>query len=135
MTNSLRLLRLPQSVQSMLEDATLSAGHARALLGLTEEKDMEDMAAMITARNLNVRATEELIKKFKQRKNRSRDKAARPRPVAEDIARVISGLGEKFSVKHTGSLKKGKIVFSYANSQERERIAEFLERMAQEEQQ
>ena len=134
-TNSLRLLRLPQSVQAMLEDTTLSAGHARALLGLTEDQDMEDMAALITAKNLNVRATEELIKKFKQRKNRSRDTAARPRPVAEDIARVISGLGERFSIKHTGSLKKGKIVFTYANSRERERIAEVLERMAQEERQ
>jgi ParB family chromosome partitioning protein len=131
-TNSLRLLRLPQSVQAMLEDTTLSAGHARALLGLTEEKDMEDVAALIVSKGLNVRATEEMIKKLKQRRNRGKERLARQRPVAEDIARAVTGLGERFSVKHTGSLKKGKIVFSYATSQERERIAEFLERMAQE---
>jgi ParB family chromosome partitioning protein len=131
-TNSLRLLRLPQNVQAMLEDTTLSAGHARALLGLAEEKDMQDVAAMIVAKGLNVRATEEMIKKLKQRRNRGKDRPARQRPVVEDIARVVTGLGERFSVKHTGTLKKGKIVFSYANSQERERITEFLERMAQE---
>lgn len=131
-TNSLRLLRLPQSVQAMLEDTTLSAGHARALLGLTEERDMEDVAALIVSKGLNVRATEEMIKKLKQRRNRGKERPARQRPVAEDVARAVTGLGERFTVKHTGSLKKGKIVFSYATSQERERIAEFLERMAQE---
>lgn len=132
-TNSLRLLRLPQTVQTMLEDATLSAGHARALLGLTEDKDMEEMAALIVAKGLNVRATEEMIKKFKQKKSRGEKAGTRNKPVAEDIARVLSGLNQRFSIKHSGSLKKGKIVLSYASSEERERIAAFLERMAGEE--
>jgi ParB family chromosome partitioning protein len=132
-TNSLRLLRLPQTVQTMLEDATLSAGHARALLGLTEDRDMEEMAATIVAKGLNVRATEEMIKKFKQRKSRGEKTATRKKPVAEDIARVLSGLNQRFTIKHSGSLKKGKIVLSYASSEERERIAAFLERMTGEE--
>ncbi|HCU69940.1 MAG TPA: stage 0 sporulation protein J [Desulfomicrobium sp.] len=132
-TNSLRLLRLPQTVQTMLEDAALSAGHARALLGLTEDKDMEDVAALIVAKGLNVRATEEMIKKFKQKKSRGANAGARRKPVAEDIARVLSGLNQRFSIKHSGSMKKGKIVLSYASSEERERIAAFLERMAGEE--
>ncbi len=132
-TNSLRLLRLPQTVQTMLEETTLSAGHARALLGLTEDKDMEEMAALIVAKGLNVRATEEMIKKFKQKKSRGEKAGARKKPVAEDIARVLSGLNQRFSIKHSGSLKKGKIVLSYASSEERERIAAFLERMAGEE--
>lgn len=132
-TNSLRLLRLPQTVQTMLEDAALSAGHARALLGLTEDKDMEDVAALIVAKGLNVRATEEMIKKFKQKKSRGANAGARRKPVAEDIARVLSGLNQRFSIKHSGSMKKGKIVLSYASSEERERIAALLERMAGEE--
>lgn len=132
-TNSLRLLRLPQTVQTMLEDAALSAGHARALLGLTEDKDMEDVAVLIVAKGLNVRATEEMIKKFKQKKSRGANAGARRKPVAEDIARVLSGLNQRFSIKHSGSMKKGKIVLSYASSEERERIAALLERMAGEE--
>lgn len=132
-TNSLRLLRLPQTVQTMLEDATLSAGHARALLGLTEDRDMEEMAALVVAKGLNVRATEEMIKKFKQKKSRGEKAGTRKKQVAEDIARVLSGLNQRFSIKHSGSLKKGKIVLSYASSEERERIAAFLERMAGEE--
>lgn len=134
-TNSLRLLRLPESVQVMLEDNVLSAGHARALLGLSDIPEMEEIAALIVAKGLNVRATEELIKKYKQRKSRSSVKPPKEKPVAEDIARAISGLGESFSVKHTGSLKKGKIVFSYASSEERKRIASFLEHLARERQQ
>ena len=134
-TNSLRLLRLPETVQVMLEENALTAGHARALLGLTGIGEMEEIAQLIVAKSLNVRATEELIKKYKQRKNRKTDTPPKQKPVAEDIARAISGLGENFTVRHTGSLKKGKIVFSYASSEERKRIASFLEQLATERQQ
>jgi len=131
-TNSLRLLRLPDAVQTMLENGNLSAGHARALLGLSETSDMEDVARIVIEKKLNVRATEELIKKFRQ--DRTRKKPVRKKPVIEDIARALSGLENDFAVKHSGTLKKGRIVFSYATSEERERIAEFLERMAKERQ-
>ena len=131
-TNSLRLLRLPDAVQTMLENGKLSAGHARALLGLSEASDMEDVARIVIEKKLNVRATEELIKKFRQ--DRTRKKPVRNKPVIEDIARALSGLENDFAVKHSGTLKKGRIVFSYATSEERERIAEFLERMAKERQ-
>ncbi len=134
-TNSLRLLRLPESVQRMLEGSTLSAGHARALLGLSDGAEMEEIARLIIDKGLNVRATEELIKKFKLRKNRKRDKAPKQKPFVEDIARLISDLGSNFSIRHTGSRNKGKIVFSYASSEERERIASLLELMARERQQ
>ena len=134
-TNSLRLLRLPESVQRMLEGSILSAGHARALLGLSDGTEMEEIARLIIDKGLNVRATEELIKKYKLRKSRKRDKAPRQKPVVEDIARLISDLGSNFSIRHTGSRNKGKIVFSYASSEERERIASLLELMARERQQ
>lgn len=134
-TNSLRLLRLPESVQRMLESSTLSAGHARALLGLSDGAEMEEIARLVIDKGFNVRATEELIKKYKLRKNRKRDKALKQKPVVEDIARLISDLGSNFSIRHTGSRNKGKIVFSYASSEERERIASLLELMARERQQ
>jgi ParB family chromosome partitioning protein len=60
-TNALRLLRLPQSVQAMLEDGEISAGHARALAGLEDEKTVTRIARQIVDKGLSVRQTEELI--------------------------------------------------------------------------
>jgi ParB family chromosome partitioning protein len=131
-TNSLRLLKLPEKVQLMLETNTLSAGHARALLGLDDPEAIGMLAEKIVHRNLNVRDTEELVKKIKQKKMEPEEKPRPAKPVVEDIAGVIKTLAETFTVKHSGTPKKGKIVFSYANSTEREKIASFLERMAKE---
>jgi ParB family chromosome partitioning protein len=131
-TNSLRLLKLPETVQLRLESGILSAGHARALLGLDDPKDIEMLANMVVTKGLNVRATETLIKKFKSKDGNTEDKPRTARPVPEDLNSLISTLGMTFAVKHTGTLKKGRIVFSYASPEEREKIASFLERMAQE---
>jgi len=131
-TNSLRLLKLPDTVQGLLESNTITAGHARALLGLDDPSMMEKLAETIVKKSLTVRATEELIKKFKERGNLPLEKPKRPRQVSEDLDRLIGNLSEAFTIKHSGTPKKGKIVLSYASSEERERIAAFLERMAQE---
>ncbi|NDC52438.1 MAG: ParB/RepB/Spo0J family partition protein, partial [Actinobacteria bacterium] len=56
-TNTLRLLNLPTSVQKRLASGTLTAGHARALLGLADTSEMERIAAKIVAEGLSVRAT------------------------------------------------------------------------------
>lgn len=64
-TNCLRLLKLPDSVQTMLEGKILSAGHARALLGIEDPKAMEFLAGMVQTKELTVQAAEELVKKFK----------------------------------------------------------------------
>ncbi|ACU91117.1 ParB/RepB/Spo0J family partition protein [Desulfomicrobium baculatum] len=131
-TNSLRLLKLPEKVQLMLEANTLSAGHARALLGLDDPEGIAMLAEQIVHKNLNVRDTEELVKKIKQKKMEPEEKPRPGKPVVEDIAGVIKSLAGTFTVKHSGTPKKGKIVFSYATSEEREKIASFLERMAKE---
>ena len=60
------------------------------------------------------------------------EKPKRPRQVSEDLDKLIGSLSGAFTIKHSGTPKKGKIVLSYASSEERERIAAFLERMAQE---
>jgi ParB family chromosome partitioning protein len=128
-TNSLRLLKLPESVQQRLESGILSAGHARALLGLDDPADIESLAGTVVDKGLNVRATEALIKKFKSRGANTKEKPRPARPVPEDLHSLISTLGTTFAVKHTGSPKKGRIVFSYASPAEREKIAALLERM------
>ena len=63
-TNSLRLLDLPAEVLKMLSDGDLTAGHARALLGLIIKNDITRVAELITLKGLSVRATEDLVRKL-----------------------------------------------------------------------
>lgn len=60
--NSLRLLGLPATIRHMVQDGQLSAGHARALLGMTNEHVMTDLAREIVAKNLSVRDVERRVK-------------------------------------------------------------------------
>lgn len=71
-TNYLRLLRLPDDIQKLLQEKTLSTGHARALLGITESSLQRELAGTIVKRSLSVRETEDLIR-------RSAGKSLRPR--------------------------------------------------------
>jgi len=61
-TNTLRLLQLPAGVQRALADGTISAGHARALLGTPDRTLQEELAKKIVAEGLNVRAVEEIVR-------------------------------------------------------------------------
>lgn len=69
-TNSLRLLDLPPEVLKMLSDGDISAGHARALLGLIVKNDILRLAELITLKGLSVRATEELVRKLNAEANK-----------------------------------------------------------------
>ena len=60
-TNALRLLRLPANVQPKVAAGVLSAGHARALLAVTDPEDQEYLAERIIAEGLSVRSTEEIV--------------------------------------------------------------------------
>ena len=61
-TNSLRLLSLPESVKKMIETGELSTGHAKVLLGLSDPETMEMAAKQVVSRSLSVRDTEKLVK-------------------------------------------------------------------------
>lgn len=69
-TNSLRLLDLPAEVLKQLSDGDISAGHARALLGLIVKNDIIRLADLITVKGLSVRATEELVRKLNAEANK-----------------------------------------------------------------
>ena len=75
-TNYLRLLRLPDDVQRLVQDKLLSTGHARALLGITEPSRQREIAVAIVKRDLSVRATEQLVR-------RTAGKSRRPRITSE----------------------------------------------------
>ena len=61
-TNTLRLVRLPEEIQTLLAEGKLSEGHARALLGLETEQQMTELARKVGAEKLSVRRTEELVR-------------------------------------------------------------------------
>lgn len=63
-TNSLRLLDLPDDVLALVSDKSLSAGHARALLGLNDKSRISELADIVVIRELSVRAVEELVRKY-----------------------------------------------------------------------
>ncbi len=63
-TNSLRLLDLPEDVLELVADKSLSAGHARALLGLNDKSRISELADTVVIRELSVRAVEELVRKY-----------------------------------------------------------------------
>ncbi|MBQ4120846.1 MAG: ParB/RepB/Spo0J family partition protein [Clostridia bacterium] len=62
-TNSMRLLELPPEVLKMLSDGEISAGHARAILGLVDKSETVEVAETVEEKGLSVRATEELVRK------------------------------------------------------------------------
>lgn len=76
--NSLRLLKLPESVSEYVRDGIISAGHAKALLPLEDEEKMISLCNIIIKDNLSVRETEKIVKDMtaekKQKKKKSRDK-------------------------------------------------------------
>ncbi len=63
-TNSLRLLELPETVLALVSDKSLSAGHARALLGINNKDAIPEAADFVISHELSVRATEEYVKKL-----------------------------------------------------------------------
>ena len=123
--NALRLLKLPKSIQSLVADGSLSAGHARALLPLEQEKRQKEAAAQIIRQQLSVRQTEALVKRM------LKPPAAAVRdPLAVDYVRecetaLTRRLGRKTTI-HTGK-KKGKIELEYYGDDDLQRLIEALE--------
>lgn len=129
-SNTLRLMKLPPLVQRRLAAGVLSAGHARALLGLPDAAAMERLAQRIVAEGLSVRVTEELV-------------ALHDEPQAQDAPRRTAGsrtrrsaplpalstrLSDAFDtrVKVTRGSKKGRITIEFAGDEDLARIVETL---------
>lgn len=125
--NTLRLLKLPPTVQKKVAAQVISAGHARALLSLETVEDMELLADRIVAEGLSVRTTEELVRL-------GRAKAAprprtRTRPVISALGeQVVSALQDAYEtrVSITEGAKKGRIVIEFAGPEDLRRIADLI---------
>lgn len=120
--NMLRLLNLPEEVQALVKEGKLSAGHARALVGL---ENALSLAKTIIEKDLNVRQVEELVAKQKEPK---KEKA--PKAKDEDLESIEKDLNRKLGlrIKITPSKQGGgKVVLQYASVAELDMIIEILE--------
>jgi ParB family transcriptional regulator, chromosome partitioning protein len=121
-SNTIRLLGLPPTVQRRVAAGVLSAGHARALLGLPDAEAQERMAARIVAEGLSVRATEELVA--------TNEPPASPRaragrgPQAPALARLEASLSDLLETRVTVELgrRHGKLTVAFASLDDLQRV-------------
>ncbi|MBQ9030626.1 MAG: ParB/RepB/Spo0J family partition protein [Parasporobacterium sp.] len=127
--NMMRLLKLHEEVQAMLIDGTLSAGHARALLGLEIQEEQLNIARMIVERNLSVRQTEDLVKKINHPpvtvKSAGKIKNSVFYKDLEDRMTEVLGTKVRINQKEQG---KGRIEINYYSEDELDRIYTILNR-------
>ena len=121
LSNTMRLLTLPQAVQKRVALGIISAGHARALLGLTDAAEIEKLANRIVAENLSVRSVEEIIATGGSGKKSTKRKSRSGNPELNEIAEELGDYLDT-RVKIEGSAKKGKIVIEYSGSEDLQRI-------------
>jgi ParB family chromosome partitioning protein len=122
-TNTIRLLNLPPSVQRKVAAGVLSAGHARALLGLDDAEAQERLSQRILAEGLSVRAVEELVAVGDA--TLARRRAARgQRPRAAGLDELAAGLSDHFETRVRVELgrTRGKITIDFASIDDLERI-------------
>lgn len=123
-TNSLRLLRLPSHVRRMVEEGDISMGHARALLALESDAEMETVARTVAGRKLSVRATEDLVRKRGQDKS-ERPAAEKPQKSASvrDLEnRLMQSLGAKIQITEDKTGKGGCIEIRYIDLDDLDRL-------------
>ena len=125
--NTLRLLKLPPSVQKKVAAQVITAGHARALLSLSTAEEMERLAERIVAEGLSVRTTEEIVRLGKA-KAAPRPRARQQRPLSPLGESVVSALSDAYDtrVTITEGRKKGRIVIEFAGSDDLQRIADLI---------
>ena len=125
-TNTMRLLNLPPSVQRKVAAGVISAGHARALLSLTDEKEIENLANRIVAEGLTVRAVEEIVAtgaaKVKSGSVRS------GKIIAPKLKEISEQLSDHLDTRVNVELgkQKGKIVIEFATIEDLERISKVI---------
>ena len=115
-TNTLRLLRLPDSVKNALIEKRISEGHARALLALSTPDAQTAALRTVLAQEFNVRQTEELVRKLSGEKPVRKPKPAISPDVAELEERLRSSLGTKVTLR--SGMKGGTLTIHYYSNEE-----------------
>ena len=123
-TNSMRLLTLPEEVIELLEGGMLSAGHARALLAIEDDDLKIEAAKMIVAKGMSVRQTETLAVNIGKRKQKTENKPVGIDYLALAAKQLETSLGRK--VRMTEGKKGGKIEIDYYDADDREALMDAL---------
>ncbi len=125
-SNTLRLLKLPPLVQKRVAAQVLSAGHARALLGLSDPAAMERLAQRIVAEGLSVRAVEEIVALGEEPLPENR--VRRTRVVSPHLQELAGKLADHFDTKVAVNMgkRKGSIKIDFASLEDLNRILEVL---------
>jgi len=133
--NTLRLLKLPQEVKKEVREGTLSAGHARTLLALSNDKDQKRLVSHIKQRKLSVREVEKLVEKIKKSPSGG-EKANLLAPQAETEkdpqlraveSRLCHLFGTQVVIKKARRQGGGWIQLSYYSPEDLERLLEALQ--------
>jgi ParB family chromosome partitioning protein len=126
-SNTIRLLNLPDSVQRKVASGVISAGHARALLGLTDATEIEKLASRIVAEGLSVRSTEEIIATMKPTNKGVKKSGVKGLSGAGLVAAELLSdyLDTRVSVE--SGKGKGKIVIEFAGNEDLQRIVDLIE--------
>lgn len=111
--NALRLLALPDGVHQLLEEGRLSAGHARAILSLSDKKKQQKLAQKVVSEDLSVRQTEALAKQLNKPEAEKRAQAEDPNRIYREAAakELSNHFGRRVSILH--GAKKGKVELEY----------------------
>ena len=128
-TNTMRLLNLPTSVQQKVAAGTISAGHARALLGLSDANAIEKLANRIVAEGLSVRTIEEIIAISKPGgKSKSSSTAKKQSPELKDLADQIGDvLDTRVRIENAGAkIGKGEIIIEYSGGEDLQRLFKLI---------
>ena len=125
-SNTIRLLNLPPSVQRRVAAGTISAGHARALLGLADQYEIEKLANRIVAEGLSVRAVEEIISLGgKSKTTTTKNKSTTSPEIKELGVRLSDALDTRVNIEMTQ--KRGKIVIEFGSLEDLHRIIEVID--------
>jgi ParB family chromosome partitioning protein len=124
--NAVRLLRLPEFVLEALQEERISAGHARAMLPLSDEDQLKLVLAKVEARGLSVRQTESLVKGLELPSEPSGPgKKPSPFEYAETVLREALHTSVAIKARARGA---GQIIITYSNAEDLERLLGLLQR-------
>lgn len=124
--NALRLLKLPEKVLNLVRENKLSAGHARTLAALDDEKLIISTAEIIIEKNLSVRETEKLVKALTAEKKEKKKTSARNSFFDEVELSLNSSLGRKAKVITKNGKENGTLEIAFFDKEDLARIAKIL---------
>jgi ParB family chromosome partitioning protein len=121
-SNTIRLMNLPASVQGKVASGAISAGHARALLGLSDAQQIEILAKRVVVEGLSVRALEDIISKSPTKN--SKKKPTKTSSSIIEFNEIAEDIGDALDTRVTiqGKVSKGSIVIEFAGLEDLKRI-------------